>query len=420
MKNPRFAKPFREFFVTAPSSSLFSHVPPYEGDPILSLMEDFQSDPRPNKVSLSIGVYFDAEGRLPVLPSVRRAETALLQDIGPRPYLPIEGMADYRSAVQRLLFGAGHEAVASGRIATLQTLGGSGGLKVGADFLRRYFPGAGVWVSDPTWDNHRAIFEGAGLEVHSYPYYDPATGGVSFDRMLASLDALPRRSIVLLHASCHNPTGVDLSNTQWQALIPVLRARELIPFVDIAYQGFGDGLDEDAFALRALADAGLQFFVANSFSKNFSLYGERCGGLSVVCADSATAQTVLGQLKATVRANYSTPPTHGARIVATVLRSAELFALWTQETAQMRQRIRTMRERLHAALDERFQGRRNFDYLLTQRGMFSYTGLNEAQVTRLRDEHAVYLVRSGRMCISGLTDGNVDHVAASMAAVLGR
>ena len=402
------------------SPPLFAHVPFYAGDPILSLMEDFQKDPRTNKVSLSIGIYFDGAGRLPVMEAVRKAETALLDGIGPRPYLPIEGVVDYRQAVQRLLFGAGHEAVASGRIATLQTLGGSGGLKVGADFLRRYFPESQVWVSDPTWENHRALFEGAGLAVNTYPYYDPATGGLRFDEMLARLETLPRHGIVLLHASCHNPTGVDFSPAQWQALIPVLRDRGLIPFVDIAYQGFGDGLDEDAFALRALADAGLQFFVANSFSKNFSLYGERCGGLSVVCADSATAQTVLGQLKATVRANYSTPPTHGARIVATVLRSAELFALWTQETAQMRQRIRAMRERLHAALDERFQGRRNFDYLLTQRGMFSYTGLNEAQVTRLRDEHAVYLVRSGRMCISGLTDGNVDHVAASMAAVLGR
>lgn len=401
------------------SPSLFTHVPPYGGDPILSLMEDFQKDTRSRKVSLSIGIYFDDAGRLPVMEAVRKAETALLHNIGPRPYLPIEGGADYRQAVQGLLFGAGHEAVASGRIATLQTLGGSGGLKVGADFLRRYFPGAQIWVSDPTWDNHRALFEGAGLTVNTYPYYDPATGGLRFDEMLATLDTLPRNSIVLLHASCHNPTGVDLSPAQWQALIPVLLDRGLIPFVDIAYQGFGDGLDEDAFALRALADAGVQFFVANSFSKNFSLYGERCGGLSVVCSDRQAADTVLGQLKATVRANYSTPPTHGARIVTTVLKSPELFALWTDETAQMRQRIRAMRERLHAALNATFQGRRNFDYLLTQRGMFSYTGLSEAQVNRLRDEHAVYLVRSGRMCISGLTTGNVDHVAASMAAVLG-
>ncbi|MDM0076627.1 amino acid aminotransferase [Variovorax sp. J2P1-59] len=398
---------------------MFAHVPPYAGDPILSLMESFQKDARPHKVSLSIGVYFDNEGRLPVLPSVRQAESALLGDIGPRPYLPIEGMADFRSAVQRLLFGAGHEAATSGRIATLQTLGGSGGLKVGADFLHRYFPEAGVWVSDPTWENHHAIFEGAGLQVHTYPYYDPDTGGLRFDDMLASLSALPRRSVVLLHASCHNPTGVDLSVAQWQVLIPVLRERDLIPFVDIAYQGFGDGLDDDAFAVRAMADAGLQFLVANSFSKNFSMYGERCGGLSVVCADREAADIVLGQLKATVRRNYSTPPTHGARVIARVLQDPALFAQWSNETAGMRQRIRAMRERLHAVLNETFQGRRNFDYLVTQRGMFSYTGLSEEQVNRLREEHAVYLVRSGRMCLSGLTTGNVDHVARAMAAVLG-
>lgn len=400
-------------------ASLFAHVPPYAGDPILSLMESFQKDTRPNKVSLSIGVYFDNEGRLPVLPSVRQAESELLGDIGPRPYLPIEGIADFRSAVQRLLFGAGHEAAVSGRIATLQTLGGSGGLKVGADFLHRYFPEAGVWVSDPTWENHHAIFEGAGLEVHTYPYYDPATGGLRFDEMLAALSDLPRRSIVLLHASCHNPTGVDLSTEQWQALIPVLRERELIPLVDIAYQGFGDGLEEDAFAVRAMADAGLQFLVANSFSKNFSMYGERCGGLSVVCADREAADIVLGQLKATVRRNYSTPPTHGARVIARVLRDPALFAQWSNETAGMRSRIRAMRERLHAVLNETFQGRRNFDCLVTQRGMFSYTGLSKEQVNRLREEHAVYLVRSGRMCLSGLTTGNVDHVARAMAAVLG-
>jgi aromatic-amino-acid transaminase len=398
---------------------LFAHVPAYAGDPILSLMETFQKDPRPQKVSLSIGVYFDNEGRLPVLSSVRQAEAAVLQAPGPRPYLPMEGLADFRAGVQRLLFGAGHEALASGRVATLQSLGGSGGLKIGADFLHRYFAESGVWVSDPTWENHHAIFEGAGLKVQTYPYYDPSTGGLRFDDMLSTLDALPRRSIVLLHASCHNPTGVDLSVAQWQALIPVLRERELIPFIDIAYQGFGDGLDEDAFAVRAMADAGLQFFVANSFSKNFSLYGERCGGLSVVCADRAAADLVLGQLKATVRRNYSTPPTHGARVVARVLQDPELFAVWSNETAGMRQRIRAMRKRLHAVLDETFKGRRNFDYFLTQRGMFSYTGLDEKQVDRLRDEHAVYLVRSGRLCLSGLTTNNVDHVAQAMAAVLG-
>ena len=404
--------------MTMPSNPLFAHIPPYAGDPILGLMEAFQADPRADKVSLSIGVYFDDQGQLPVLPSVRQAETALLQELGPKPYLPIDGIPEYRSAVQRLLFGASHEALTSGRVATLQTPGGSGALKVGADFLHQYFPDAGIWVSDPTWDNHHAIFEGSGLRVHPYSYYDPATGGLRFEEMLATLNTLARNSIVLLHASCHNPTGVDLSKAQWQALIPVLRERGLIPFIDIAYQGFGDGLDEDAFALRAMADAGLQFFVANSFSKNFSMYGERCGGLSVVCSDRKSADTVLGQLKATVRRNYSTPPTHGARVVARVLQSPELFALWTDETTQMRQRIRAMRVRLHAVLNETCQGRRNFDYFLTQRGMFSYTGLSEAQVNRMRDEHAVYLVRSGRMCLSGLTQGNVNHVAQAMASVL--
>ena len=405
--------------MTASARSLFDHVPPYGGDPILSLMETFQKDPRPQKVSLSIGVYFDNEGRLPMLSSVRQAEAELLQNPGPRPYLPMEGLAEFRSGVQRLLFGAGHEAVTSGRIATLQTLGGSGGLKVGADFLHRYFAESDVWVSDPTWENHHAIFEGAGLEVQTYPYYDPASGGLRFDDMLSTLGALPRRSIVLLHASCHNPTGVDLSVAQWKALIPVLRERELIPFIDIAYQGFGDGLDEDAFAVRAMADAGLQFFVANSFSKNFSMYGERCGGLSVVCTDRAAADLVLGQLKATVRRNYSTPPTHGARVVARVLQDPALFAQWTEETTAMRARIRAMRERLHAVLHETFKGRRNFDYFLTQRGMFSYTGLSEKQVDELRDVHGVYLVRSGRLCVSGLTTSNVDHVAQAMAAVIG-
>jgi len=398
--------------------SLFASVPPYGGDPILSLMEAFMADPRPNKVSLSIGLYFDEEGRLPVLDAVRRAEGELLQQIGPRPYLPMEGLGDFRAGVQRLLFGARHEAVASGRIATVQTLGGSGGLKVGADFIRRYFPQSAIWVSDPTWENHQAIFEGAGFQVNTYPYYDPATGGLRFDDMLATLQALPRRSVVLLHASCHNPTGVDLGAAQWQALIPVLRERELIPFIDSAYQGFGDGLDEDAFAIRAMADAGLQFFVANSFSKNFSLYGERCGGLSVVCVDADAAQVVLGQLKATVRRNYSTPPTHGARLVARVLSQPDLYEQWAAQTTQMRTRIRDMRERLHAVLDDQFRGRRDFRYLIEQKGMFSYTGLGAQQVDRLREEHAVYLVRSGRLCISGLTTKNVEHVARSIAAVV--
>lgn len=400
------------------SNSLFAHVPAYGGDPILSLMETFQKDPRANKVSLSIGIYFDEEGRLPVLESVRRAEAAGLHQIGPRPYLPMEGAAAYRDAVQKLVFGAEHEAVKSKRIATMQSLGGSGALKVGADFLKTYFGQSNVWVSDPTWENHVALFEGAGFTVGTYPYYDNATGGLRFDEMLAAFKTLPARSIVLLHASCHNPTGVDLTQAQWQQLIPVIAQQGLIPFIDMAYQGFGDGLDEDAYAIRALASAGVQFFVANSFSKNFSLYGERCGGLHVVCADAAAADTVLGQLKATVRRNYSSPPTHGEVVITQVLSNPELYALWQKELAEMRERIKAMREGLHKVLAARFGTERNFDYFLTQRGMFSYTGLNAAQVDRLRDEFGVYLVRSGRMCMSGLSTKNVDYVANAVAQVL--
>lgn len=396
---------------------MFEHIPAYPGDPILSLMEDFQRDTRPNKVSLSIGIYFDDDGRLPVMKAVRTAETALLQEIGPRSYLPMEGMADYRAAVQKLAFGPTHEAVTSGRIATIQTIGGSGGLKVGGDFLKRYFPDSQVWVSDPTWENHRAMFEGAGFPVNLYPYYDAATGGLRFEEMLATFKTLPARSIVLMHASCHNPTGVDLSQDQWKQLIPVIAERGLIPYVDMAYQGFGDGLVEDAFAPRALADAGVRFFLANSFSKSFSLYGERCGGLSVVCGSAEEAGRVLGQLKSAVRANYSSPPTHGPRIVTRVLSTPELYAQWDAELAEMRGRIKAMREALHASLAERLPGR-DFGYFLTQRGMFSYTGLTPEQVDRLREEHAVYLVRSGRMCIAGLSTRNVAYVAQAMAAVL--
>ena len=290
---------------------MFQHVEPYPGDPILSLNEDFQRDPRPHKVNLSIGIYFDEAGRVPLLGCVREAEGRLLAAGGPKPYLPIEGDAGFRREVQALLFGAGHPLLVAGRVATLQTVGSSGGLKVGADFIARWLPGREVWVSDPTWDNHRAMFEGAGLTVRSYPYFDPATGGVRFDAMREALAALPAGSIVLLHGGCHNPTGADLSAAQWAQLIPLLRERGLLPYVDLASQGFGDGLDADAQAVRALADAGLAFFVANSFSKSMSLYGERVGALSVVCPDAAQAENVLGQLRAAVRRNYSSPPIHG-------------------------------------------------------------------------------------------------------------
>ena len=396
---------------------MFSHVEPFAGDPILSLNEDFQKDPRPHKINLSIGIYFDDAGRIPVLESVRRAEAQLLAEGGAKPYLPIEGAANFRSAVQALLFGADHEAVASGRVATIQSVGSSGGLKVGADFIARWFPGSGVWVSDPTWDNHRSMFEGAGITVGTYPYYDAQTGGVRFADMLAALDKLPARSVVLLHACCHNPTGVDLTRAQWDELIPLLKRRNLIAYLDLAYQGFGDGIAEDAYAIRAIAAAGLSAFVANSFSKSMSVYGERAGALSVVCPDAKQAALVLGQLKFTVRRNYSSPPIHGGQIVAKVLTDPALRALWEGELAAMRTRMLAMRKQLHAVLSAKLP-ERDFGYFLSQRGMFSYTGLSAAQVDRLREEFAVYLIRSGRLCIAGLNTGNVEATAQAMAAVM--
>jgi aromatic-amino-acid transaminase len=396
---------------------MFKHIPPFAGDPILSLNEDFQKDPRPNKINLSIGIYFDDAGRIPVMSSVKRAEALVVAKGGPKPYLPIEGAANFRSAVQQLLFGAGHEAITSNRVATIQSVGSSGGLKVGADFIARYFPGSQVWVSDPTWDNHRSMFEGAGLTVNTYPYFDAATGGLNFDAMQAALRSLPAKSVVLLHACCHNPTGVDLTHAQWETLIPVLRERELIPYLDLAYQGFGDGIEADAFAVRALASAGVSFFIANSFSKSMSVYGERCGALSVVCPDAAQAVNVLGQMKFTVRRNYSSPPIHGGQLVATVLSDPELRREWETELGAMRERILAMRKKLYAVLKAKVPGR-DFEYFLTQRGMFSYTGLSAAQVDTLREEHALYMVRSGRICVAGLNSSNVEATAVAIAAVL--
>ncbi|HEX4233507.1 MAG TPA: amino acid aminotransferase [Caldimonas sp.] len=402
---------------------MFEHVEPFGGDPILSLNEDFQKDPRPGKINLSIGIYFDDAGRIPVLASVRSAEQQVVARDAPKPYLPIEGAANFRTAVQALLFGADHEAVRSGRVATIQSIGSSGGLKVGADFIARWLPGSDVWVSDPSWENHRSMFEGAGLAVHDYPYYDAATGALAFDAMCAAMRRLPPKSIVLLHACCHNPTGVDLTSAQWDALVPILVERGLLPYLDLAYQGFGDGIVEDAYALRALAAARdrdgrpLAFFVANSFSKSMSLYGERCGALSVVCADAAEAGNVIGQLKFTVRRNYSSPPIHGGQVVAAVLTEPQLRRQWEAELGAMRERIQAMRTSLHGVLAAKMPGR-DFSYFLHQRGMFSYTGLSPRQVDRLREEFAVYLVRSGRMCVAGLNRGNVEATARAMAAVL--
>ncbi|HBD0005515.1 TPA: aromatic amino acid transaminase [Escherichia coli] len=397
---------------------MFQKVDAYAGDPILTLMERFKEDPRSDKVNLSIGLYYNEEGIIPQLKAVADAEARLnAQPHGASLYLPMEGLNSYRHAIAPLLFGADHPVLQQQRVATIQTLGGSGALKVGADFLKRYFPESGVWVSDPTWENHVAIFAGAGFEVSTYPWYDEATNGVRFNDLLATLKTLPARSIVLLHPCCHNPTGADLTNNQWDAVIEILKARELIPFLDIAYQGFGAGMEEDAYAIRAIASAGLPALVSNSFSKIFSLYGERVGGLSVLCEDAEAADRVLGQLKATVRRNYSSPPNFGAQVVAAVLNDEALKASWLAEVEEMRTCILAMRQELVKVLSTEMP-ERNFDYLLNQRGMFSYTGLSAAQVDRLREEFGVYLITSGRMCVAGLNTANVQRVAKAFAAVM--
>ncbi|MCF7521853.1 aspartate/tyrosine/aromatic aminotransferase [Neisseria sp. ZJ106] len=393
---------------------MYRHVEFYAGDPILSLVEVFNRDTCPEKVNLSIGIYFDEHGNMPVSDCIRQVEHH--HSGKPLPYLPMEGLADYRTAVQKLLFGT-HSALSEGRIATIQTLGGSGALKIGADFLHRWFPHAKAYVSDPTWDNHRGIFEGAGFEVGTYPYYDPQTIGVKFQEMLAFFRNLPSESVVLLHPCCHNPTGVDLTQTQWDELLAVVAEKGLIPFMDIAYQGFGEDLAQDAYAIRKAVDMGLPLLVSNSFSKNLSLYGERVGGLSVVCPSREEAETVLGQLKLGVRRIYSSPPSNGAYIAAGIMNSERLFAAWEAEVYAMRDRIRAMRRRLHQALSEKMP-HRNFDYFIKQKGMFSYTGLTAQQVARLRDEFAVYLIDSGRMCVAGLNSGNIDYVAEAFAKVL--
>lgn len=397
---------------------MFQKVDAYAGDPILSLMERFKEDPRSDKVNLSIGLYYNEDGIIPQLKAVAEAEARLnAVPHGASLYLPMEGLNAYRNTIAPLLFDADHAVLAQKRVATIQTLGGSGALKVGADFLKKYFPDSGVWVSDPTWENHVAIFEGAGFNVATYPWFDSETNGVRVEALLEKLNTLPARSIVLLHPCCHNPTGADLTNAQWDAVIEVLKARDLIPFLDIAYQGFGAGMEEDAYAIRAVASAGLPALVSNSFSKIFSLYGERVGGLSVVCEDAEAAGRVLGQLKATVRRIYSSPPNFGAQVVATVLGDEQLKASWLAEVEAMRKRILSMRQELVNVLKEAVPGH-NFDYLLKQRGMFSYTGLSAAQVDRLREEFGVYLIASGRMCVAGLNASNVHRVAQAFAAVM--
>ena len=394
---------------------MFKHVEPYPGDPILTLNEQFGADTRPGKVNLSIGVYLTEAGKLPAMRSVLAAEAALAQVAGPRPYLPMEGSAVYRHAVRELTFGKDFAGI--DRIATAQTLGGSGALKVGADFIARYFPQARVWASDPTWDNHHSIFAGAGLTVGKYPYYDAAASQVDFSAMLVALEALPAGDVVLLHACCHNPTGADLSDEQWRELAQLVKRRGLLPFFDMAYQGFGRGVEQDAFAIRHFAEQGIALFAATSFSKNFSLYGERCGSLSIVCGDPEQAGNVLGQLKATIRRNYSSPPTHGARIIERILTEPALRADWELELGAMRERVSTMRTSLYDALCEA-RPVDDFSFLLKQTGMFSYTGLTPGEVARLRETFGVYLVGTGRMCLAALTKDTVQTVSRAISHIL--
>lgn len=396
---------------------MFNHLEQYAGDPIFRLGEEFHQDPRSQKVNLTVGLYYDNDGNIPLLNTVQLAEANRAAHPKPRPYLPIEGLADYRRAVQNLVFGVDHAALRAGKIATIQTVGGTGALKVGADFLHEAYPDSEIWISDPAWDNHYAIFQGAGIKTHSYAYYDPKTKSLRFEQMLADLAKLPAHSIVLLHPCCHNPTGVDLSPEQWLQLIPVLAQGKLIPFLDLAYQGFGKGLDQDAFAVRAMVDAGLSILVTTSFSKNFSFYAERCGGLSVVCSSSPEAGLVMGQLKAIVRRIYSNPPLHGGFITASVLNDPALFTQWEQEVADMRQRIAAMRQQAHSLLTAKLPGY-DSSYFVAQQGMFSYTGMTTSQLHALREEHGVYIIDSGRISMPGLNTHNIDYFTDAMASVL--
>ncbi|WP_291992013.1 amino acid aminotransferase [Candidatus Accumulibacter sp. ACC003] len=399
------------------TASIFAAVAMAPRDPILGLTESFNADTRSSKVNLGVGVYFDDNGKIPLLGPVKLAEKARLEAMPARGYQPIDGLASYNQGVQKLLFGSESALLEAGRVVTIEALGGTGALKVGADYLRRLLPDAKVYISDPSWENHRALFEFAGFEVESYPYYDAVSRGVDFDAMNDGLNALPAGSIVVLHACCHNPTGADLNGAQWQQLIDTIGARGLVPFIDIAYQGFADGIAEDAQLLQLFVASGLQFLIASSFSKSFSLYGERVGALSVVAASKDEAARVLSQIKRVIRANYSSPPTHGGAVVAAVLASPELRQMWEGELGEMRQRILAMR----VSLVDKLQGRgfgTDFSFVTRQRGMFSYTGLSVEQVDRLRDEFAIYAVGTGRICLAALNTRNIDYVADAIAAVI--
>ena len=403
--------------MSASHASLFSAVEMAPRDPILGLNEQFNADPNPAKVNLGVGVYFDDQGKLPVLRCVAAAEKTLLESPKAKGYLPIDGIAAYDQAVQGLVFGTDHPAVTGGRIATVQALGGTGGLKVGADFLKKLQPAALVLISDPSWENHRALFTSAGFVVESYPYYDAASRGIRFDAMLAALQAAAPGTVVVLHACCHNPTGCDLSPAQWEQLAAACKSRGLVPFLDMAYQGFGKGIAEDGAAVRLFMAQGLPFLVATSFSKSFSLYGERVGALSVVCSSAEECGRVLSQLKIVIRTNYSNPPTFGAQLVATVLTTPALRAMWEEELAGMRERIKATRAQLVQQLQAAgVQG--DLSYITQQMGMFSYSGLAQQQMQRLRSEFGVYGVDSGRICVAAINSRNIGAVAAALARVM--
>jgi aromatic-amino-acid transaminase len=399
------------------SASLFAGVELAPRDPILGLTEGFSQDTREHKVNLGVGVYLDEEGKIPVLRAVAAAERQRAAEPAPRGYLPIEGIPSYDRAVQQLLLGKDSTLAAKGQAITAQALGGTGGLKIGADLLRRVLPGSKVAISDPSWENHRAIFEYAGFEVVTYPYYDAASRGLKFDAMVEGLRALPAKTVVVLHACCHNPTGVDPTAEQWSAILAAVADADLVPFVDIAYQGFGDGIEPDGRVVRAFADSGLAFLVSSSFSKSFSLYGERIGALTIADASQEESSRVLSQLKRVIRSNYSTPPTHGAAVVAAVLTDSLLRAQWEEELAEMRERIKSMRH----GLAERLKAlgvKSDLSYIVRQRGMFSYSGMTAAQVERLRKEFGIYAVSSGRICVAALNIRNLDYVADAIATVM--
>ncbi len=399
------------------TASLLANVEMAPKDPILGVTETYNADTNPKKVNLGVGVYYDDDSKVPVLQSVRTVEQKLAETAMPRNYLPIDGLQAYNRAVQEVVFGADSEAVKNGHIVTVQTLGGTGGLKVGADLLRRLSPNAEAWISDPSWENHRALLEFAGFKVNTYPYYDAATHGLRFNDMLACLDKLPAGAVVVLHACCHNPTGVDLNMAQWEKVIEVVKARNLMPFLDIAYQGFAEGLDADAAAVRAFTQACPAVFVSSSFSKSLSLYGERVGACSVVTENADQAAKLLSQIKRVIRTNYSNPSTHGGQTVATVLTTPELRKQWEQELGLMRDRIKTMRRQL---VDKIRAQRADFDfsYVVDQRGMFSYSGLTREHVRRLREEYSIYALDSGRICVAALNSKNIDYVANAIAKVL--